>query len=125
VNNEDVRHLVSITHIRDEAGGEVVEVAFRGSVRSHTVDIFRDSLERAGENAPYLLVNLAELEYLSSTGLGVMLQQSRRQEKRNGWMRIVSPSATVTMILGLSGVSDILASAGSPEEALRDLPHAA
>ena len=119
------RPLVSITRVLTENGSEVAEVGFRGSVRGAEVDGFRDALEAAGDRSAYLLVNLEDLEYLCSTGLGTLLAQSRRQEKRGGWLRILSPSPTVRMILGLSGVSDILVSSESARAALRDLPDAA
>ena len=123
--NTTPRPLVSITRMLEESGREIAEVGFRGSVRGAEVDGFRDALEAAGDRASYLLVNLEDLEYLCSTGLGTLLAQSRRQEKRGGWLRIVAPSPTVRMILGLSGVSDILVSSDSARAALRDLPEAA
>ena len=116
---------MSITRMLRESDQDIAEVGFRGSVRGAEVDGFRDALEAAGDRAPFLLVNLAELDYLCSTGLGTLLAQSRRQEKRGGWLRIHSPSPTVRMILGLSGVSDILVSSDSARAALRGLPEAA
>ena len=119
------KHLISIARIRSENDQEISEVGFRGSVRKTTVQDFRDYLEQAGARSPFLMVKLGDLDYLCSSGLGVLLEQSRRQEQRRGWLRIVSPSTTVTMILSLSGVSEILRSVDSEEEALRDLPKAA
>ena len=64
----------------------------------------------------YLVVDLSELKYLNATGLGMLLEQARIQEKRRGWLRIVAPSPAVTMIFQLSGAAKTLAV--YPDEAL-------
>ena len=94
---------------------------FRGAVRESTLDEFRDRLTEAGERAPFLLLDLSETEYLSSTGLGLILGQAEVQEARGGWLRLVAPSPAVSMILRLSGVSETLPPWRDETNALRDL----
>jgi anti-anti-sigma factor len=126
-----VRHpetdlLVAIQKLRPRAGLEVSELALRGAVRATNLTSLGDHLAAAGDRSPWLLLDLSQLDYLCSEGLGVLLRRAHAQEQQGGWLRIVDPSPTVTMILGLSGVSDIVATVADAEEALRDLvPHAA
>jgi anti-anti-sigma factor len=119
-------HLISISRLTCVGKVEVSVQRFRGTVREPTLEDFRNRLAEAGERAPYLIVDLSETEYLSSSGLGLILEQARIQETRGGWLRLVSPSPAVSMILRLSGVSETLPFWTDEAEALRDLaPRAA
>jgi anti-anti-sigma factor len=86
-----------------------------------TEDSFRQHLDESGRRAPHLLVDLSEVEYLCSSGLGVLLEQSAIQERHGGWLRLISPSRTVFMILRLSGAAPSLAWFSAEDEALDDL----
>jgi len=119
-------HLISISRLARVGGVEVSVQRFRGEVREPTLEDFRNRLAEAGDRAPYLIVDLSETEYLSSSGLGLILEQARSQEARGGWLRLVSPSPAVSMILRLSGVSESVPFWTDEAEALRDLsPRAA
>lgn len=119
-------HLISISRIQNHHGTEVSQVRFRGAVRGSTIEDFRGRLQDAGGRSPYLMVDLSELDYVSSTGLSLLLLQAQTQEKRGGWLRILAPSPAVSMILELSGVAETLPPAGSEEEVLESLtPRAA
>jgi len=115
-------HLISICRLRLHHGYEVSCVRFRGSVRKLTEDSFRERLDESGRRAPHLLVDLSEVEYLCSSGLGILLEQSAVQERHGGWLRLISPSHTVSMILGLSGAAGSLTWFTAEDEALDDLP---
>ena len=115
-------HLISISRIRTRGATEISCVRFRGGVREPTESEFRSRLAEAGRRASYLVVDLSELEYLSSAGLGLLLDQFGVQEGRGGWLRLVAPSSTVSMILDLAGTGATLSSFPSEDDAIRDLP---
>ena len=115
-------HLISISRIRKHAAAEISCVRFRGTVRQPTEPEFCSRLDEAGRRSPHLVVDLSELEYLSSSGLGMLLDQAGTQEHRGGWLRIISPSPTVAMILHLAGASSSLAPFADLEDAVNDLP---
>jgi anti-anti-sigma factor len=114
-------HLISMSRLRSHSGRQVSCVRFRGCVRKLTEDAFRRRLDEAGRRAPHLLVDLSEVEYLCSSGLGILIEQSAVQERQGGWLRLISPSKTVSMILGLSGAASSLAWFAAENEALDDL----
>jgi anti-anti-sigma factor len=114
-------HLISMSRLRLYRGREVSCVRFRGSVRKLTEESFRERLVESGRRAPHLLVDLSEVEYLCSSGLGILLEQSAVQERHGGWLRLISPSRTVSMILRLSGTAASLAWFSAEDEALDDL----
>jgi anti-anti-sigma factor len=115
-------HLISMSRIRVHSGTEVSCLRFRGSVRKPSEEMFARRLADAGSRAPYLVVDLSEMEYLCSSGLGILLEQAVLQERQGGWLRLVSPSPTVSMILRLSGAASSLAWFAQETEALDDLP---
>src|SRR6185503_20751922 len=114
-------HLISMSRLRLYRGREVSCVRFRGSVRKLTEESFRERLVESGRRAPHLLVDLSEVEYLCSSGLGILLEQSAVQERHGGWLRLISPSRTVSMILRLSGAAGSLTWFPAEDEALDDL----
>jgi stage II sporulation protein AA (anti-sigma F factor antagonist) len=114
-------HLISMSRVRVHNGHEIACVRFRGSVRKPTEDAFRQRLEESGRRASHLLVDLSEVEYLCSSGLGLLLEQSAVQERQGGWLRLVAPSRSVAMILGLSGAAQSLVWFTAEDEALDDL----
>lgn len=115
-------HLISISRISRGAGTEVSMLRLRGAVRKLTSPDFRSRLEEAGRRSPFMVVDLGELDYINSTGLGILLNQARVQERRNGWLRLVAPQGGVSMIIRLSGVAGELKLFGDEVEALHDLP---
>jgi len=122
VPGEPEAHLISISRIRRVGEAEVSVLRLRGAVRTSTADELERRLGEAGERSPYLLVDLSELEYLSSKGLGMLLDQAGLQERGKGWLRLLTPSPAVAMILGLAGTAPALASFPGEDEALADLP---
>jgi anti-anti-sigma factor len=114
-------HLISISRLQHVDGVDVSHLRLRGVVRAPTTEEFRSRLSEAGTRSPYLVVDLSELGYITSTGLSLLLMQAEAQRRRKGWLRVVSPSSAVAMILDLSGVGETLAPMGSAEEAVSDL----
>jgi anti-sigma B factor antagonist len=114
-------HLISISRIRTHGGSEISILALRGAVRSGTAPDFRARLTEAGERSPRLVVDLSGLDYLSSTGIGALMEQARLQKRRGGWLRLVAPSAAVGMILRLAEAQRELPAFPTEADALRDL----
>ena len=80
-------------------------------------------IESAGRNiltTPYqkLLINLSEVEYLSSAGLCALLNLAKLAQAKHGRFFLCSPSAHVLQILKLSGFDKILAIRDSVQAAL-------
>jgi anti-sigma B factor antagonist len=114
-------HLISISRIRQLNGTEISVLKLRGSIREDTELDFRARLLEGGRRSPHFLLDLSELEYVSASGLAILLEQGRTQERRGGWFRLVAPSPSVAMILRLSGVTATLPIWEDEEKALADL----
>jgi anti-anti-sigma factor len=121
-NREENAHLISISRLIKRGGIEVSVQGFRGSVRATTAEDFQLRLAEAGERSPYLVVNLADIDYIGSVGLGALVVQARVQERAGGWLRLIQASPAVAMILEISEVARVLPHFSGEEDALRDLP---
>jgi len=90
----------------DVADG-VVRLALTGELDSASADRFAHELGEIQEGKPPLLVlDLRELKFLDSTGLGVIVHANDRAEKAGGRLVIVEGPETVRRIFEITGLTD-------------------
>ena len=68
-----------------------------------------------------LVVDLSQLDYISSSGLRVFLLAAKRMDAAKGQMIICSLKDSVKQIFDIAGFSSFLTLAGSTEEAIKNL----
>lgn len=79
---------------------------------------FRMSIDRILKSSPQAtIVDLSGLEYLDSSGLGLLLSLSKEYGSQGGQLVIVT-NETVDNILSLTRLNGIFSTAGSVEDAL-------
>ena len=93
---------------RLDAGVAVVTVT--GEVDLVTCGVLRDGLLRAvtDDNGRGLVVNLAEVSFLDSTGLGVLAGVWHRVEASGGRLALAAPSRQVRRALNTAGLARAL-----------------
>ena len=64
-------------------------------------------LHCAGENA-FVLVDLSQVNYLSSIGIPMLITTAKAVANRGGRMAFLSPQSNVKSVLDLTGVSTII-----------------
>lgn len=101
----------------------VPAVAVSGEVDLHSVPRFRAAMQDAeskvgGEN-PMILVDLSEVEFMDSSGLGVLIGHHRELEESGGELRIVTGEAALK-ILRLTSLDTVFGIYASREEAFAD-----
>jgi anti-anti-sigma factor len=98
--------------------GDVLEVKVRGRLDNYWTEHLRSNLDeliRGGAHA--LRLNLAEVSYLSSAGVGVLVQFHTRLKNIGGSFVIINPSERVKLILDMCKLSPILLAEVSPAAA--------
>lgn len=81
-------------------------VAVAGEVDVSNADQLRAALdERLGADAPEISVDLSEVPYIDSTGIGVLVGAAHRCAERGVGFEVVEPQRNVARVLGLLGVS--------------------
>lgn len=107
--------------IRNKDAVSVLDV--KGRLTSFEVGALRDVIARLlKEGRKNLVLNLAELEYLDSSGIGELARSYVTVVKKDGQMKVVGLSAKVDEILKITQLYQVFPEFPSEEEALRSFP---
>ena len=79
-----------------------------GEVDVYTAPMLRQAIvEQVEKGTKDLLINLNRVEYLDSTGLGILIGGVKRLKEQGGSLRLVGPSARITRIFDITGLNKI------------------
>jgi anti-sigma B factor antagonist len=100
--------------------GAVSIVAVTGRVDSSTAPELEAALKKLVEaEKTQLVLDLKDVEYMSSAGLRAMVSTLKAVKRVNGDLRVASPSDRVNEVLRLAGLSSIFAIYSSREDAVK------
>lgn len=89
--------------------GEHAVVAVRGEVDLETASVLGDhALEALRSVSPHLVLDLAGVGFMDSTGLKVLLTIRRRAELSGGSFALAGASRSVRKILSLTGLDQAM-----------------
>ena len=110
--------------IQTERIGDILLARVEGELDLSTAGSFRatidEALDRPG-GAKHIVLSLASLSFVDSSGLGAILGRYRRVSERGGKMVAANVPANIVRLLSLSGLQRIIAIFGTEAEALRSL----
>ncbi|WP_202076821.1 anti-sigma F factor antagonist [Caldalkalibacillus salinus] len=102
---------------------DVLIIRLVGELDHHTAEKLRvqveDKIETHGIR--HILLNVAELDFMDSSGLGVILGRYKQIQQKEGQMIICAISPTIYRLFELSGLFKILKIVDSEQEALQAL----
>lgn len=91
------------------ADGERVEVTVRGEIDLLSAPALRAALlDAAQSGVPDVALDLADVSFIDSTGLSVIVQAWRRLDAEGRQLRIAAASAPVTRVVTTSGLTELL-----------------
>lgn len=93
--------------INKKAQGEVLELALVGRLDTTTAPQLETELKRSIDGVTELTLDFAELEYLSSAGLRVLLAAQKVMNKQ-GKMVVRKVNETIMEVFEITGFADIL-----------------
>ncbi|MFC7490027.1 MULTISPECIES: anti-sigma factor antagonist [unclassified Knoellia] len=102
----------------------VTIVTVSGEVDVYTAPQLRSALEEriaAGQIA--LIVDLQDVGFLDSTGLGVLVGRLKAVRKLNGWLRVVCTNERIIRIFGITGLDKVIPIHDTVDAALGADPH--
>jgi len=106
--------------LKSEAGGTLV-FKLRGSLDLATAPTVRAALTEASDKGSHdLIVDLRQLEFLDSTGLGVLIGAYRRATERGGKFRLVISDGPIARLLNVTGLIGVFSVYGSLDDARKD-----
>ncbi|MHB1585181.1 MAG: STAS domain-containing protein [Acidimicrobiales bacterium] len=100
--------------------GEVVVFALRGELDLGTVPSFRDRLLDVVRTHRSVILDLAGLGFLDSTGLGLLVSAVKRLQACHGTLVVAAPSPAVRRLLEVSGLDGHLAIRETSDAALEE-----
>ena len=100
---------------RDQDGRAVVAVS--GEVDVYTAPTLREHLNgRIADGATHLVVDLNDVGFMDSTGLGVLVGGLKRLRQADGNLQVVCHSEPVLKIFKVTGLMDVLGVVETTEE---------
>lgn len=104
--------------LKTENGGETLVFKLRGSLDLATAPTVRAALSEATEKGGHhLIVDLTQLEFLDSTGLGVLIGAHRRAAEHGGSFRLVVSEGPISRLLNITGLIAVFSVYHSLEDA--------
>lgn len=91
-----------------------LHVKMLGELDEHSSAYVRMSLDELLEDSRVkrLYIDMSGLDFMDSTGIGVLIGRYKKLKPRGVTVFIQSPRPTVDRVLGLSGIYDIMIKAG-------------
>lgn len=106
-------------HIKEEKKGKVLVLTVTGRVEIRTSPQLKENIMAHIEQGEYqLLFDLSELEYISSSGLGVLLHAAKTLQTKKGRVVLCSLRAHIKEVFKICGFDNIFPIFDSCEEAL-------
>jgi anti-sigma B factor antagonist len=95
-----------------------VRVSVTGEIGVASEDQFREVLVSALKPEPRcLVVDLADVPFMASAGVGVLMGIRRVLSARGGTLVVSSPCPPVARVLEVTGAADLIPVAAEPEQA--------
>ncbi|MBC6463564.1 STAS domain-containing protein [Actinomadura sp. HBU206391] len=98
----------------------VTVVALNGELDLATADTLVAQIAKAYKQAPGLVLDLTELVFIDSAGLGVLLQAQRKATEHGGAVALASCRPQVARALQLSGLDSRIPCYATAAQALTD-----
>ena len=93
--------------IRKETNAGTLNIAISGRVDTTTAPALENELKDSYDSCESLILDFAQVEYISSAGLRVLLSAQKVMSKKGG-MKLVNVSRDIMEIFKVTGFTDIL-----------------
>ena|SRR6266566_7006075 len=108
--------------ISEDRKADAVILALSGKLDAMTAKTFEDKiLGVINSGTQRLVVDLSQLEYVSSSGLRVLLLAAKRLQGTDGKIVLCALKDQIRQVFDLAGFSSILRIYGSRDEAIKGL----
>ena len=107
--------------LKTEDGGELLIFKLRGSLDLATSPTIRAALTDAADKGKrHIVVDLTQLEFLDSTGLGALIGAHRRASEHGGTFRLIVSDGPIARLLNITGLIRVIATYHNLEDAKAD-----
>ncbi|HEV2262359.1 MAG TPA: STAS domain-containing protein [Candidatus Rubrimentiphilum sp.] len=114
-------HEALSVEIKPEHHGDAIVYRLSGTLDFETAPSLRAALlEAADEGKHDIVVDLAQLHFLDSSGLGALIGAHKRAHEHSGKLRIIITDGPIARLLTITGLMDVLNVYASVSAALED-----
>ncbi|MGZ3498797.1 MAG: STAS domain-containing protein [Vulcanimicrobiaceae bacterium] len=107
--------------IKSEHNGDALVFKLRGSLDLATAPSVRAALLEAADDGKHeIIVDLTQLEFLDSTGLGALIGAYRRAMEHQGRVALVVNDGPIARLLNITGLMRIFSVYHTVDAALKD-----
>jgi anti-sigma B factor antagonist len=104
---------------RQEGGRTIIEVG--GEIDVYTAPKLRDKITELVGNGNYnLVIDMEKVEFLDSTGLGVLVGGLKKVRAHDGSMRLICNQERLLKIFRITGLAKVFVIHGSQADALAE-----
>ena len=104
---------------RQEDGNTIIEVG--GEIDVYTAPKLRDKITELVGNGNYnLVIDMEKVDFLDSTGLGVLVGGLKKVRAHDGSMRLICNQERLLKIFRITGLAKVFVIHGSQAEALAE-----
>ena len=96
--------------IKTKVVDNVMYVMLIGELDEYTANYTRDYLDNAFVENRFseVIMDLSNLEFMDSTGIGVLLGRYKKLKNKNKQIYISNPSNTIEKLFNMSGIYEIM-----------------
>lgn len=99
-------------HLASSKEGDATVVAVRGELDALSAPQLDAQLAQAmAEQPAYVAVDLTDVSFIDSTGLGVIIKSLRHMREHGGDLGVVVASPRVAKVFAVTGMDQVMASA--------------
>ncbi len=108
-------------HISENVVSDILVARINGELDMNSAGKFRDFVTSKMDELElnHLILNLREMKFIDSTGLGAILGRYRNLEKDNGKILLVGLNPVVKRVFSISGLLKIMKEYPSEKEAIK------
>ena len=90
--------------VRPEDGGAALLFTLRGALDFATAPTLRAAMSQAQDDHHNVVVDLTQVEFLDSTGLGALIGGHKRAAERDGSLRLIVNDGPILRLLAITGL---------------------
>jgi len=94
--------------IKDTLEGTALTVEVSGSVNTQTAPELEKDIEKHADGVTAIIIDLAKVEYISSSGLRVLLSTQKRMDAVGGKLTVRGATPEIREIFDMTGFTSIL-----------------
>jgi stage II sporulation protein AA (anti-sigma F factor antagonist) len=109
--------------VETKRDGKVLVVLLTGELDHHTAPIVRDVLEKemAKDDTRHMLLNMKQLTFMDSSGIGMILGRYKQLLQKGGKMGICDIPPSIHRLLEMSGLFKIMMISDTEQHAISRL----